>query len=136
VQPIRRILIADSHPAIRHGLRVLLETRPGLEVVGASATAQEALEAALRSQPDLAIIDHTLSGLNGSLLALRLRAVAPAIQILIYTTLDDEQTIRDALAAGPSGFIRKSDLESDLFAAIDAIGGGDFYFSAAIRARL
>ena len=136
MQPIRRILIADPHHAIRHGLRVLLETRPGLEVVAVCATGHEALEAARRSPPDIAIIDHALPGLNGYLLSLRLRAVAPAIQILIYTTLDDEQTIRDALEAGASGFIRKSDLESDLFAAIDAVGSGSFYFSAAISDTL
>ena len=129
-------MIADPHHAIRHGLRVLLETRPGLEVVAASATGPEALEAARRSRPDVAIIDHALPGLNGSLLSLRLREIAPAIQILIYTALDDEQTIRDALEAGASGFIRKADLESDLFAAIDAVGSGSFYFSAAIRDTL
>ena len=129
MRPIRRILIADGHHAIRTGLRALLETRPDLEVVAEAATGREALEAAQRSPPDIAIIDYALPELNGYLLCLRLKKAAPNTQILVYTMVDDEQTIRDSLQAGSSGFVRKSDTESDLFAAIDAVAEGGVYFS-------
>ena len=127
--PIKRILIADAHHAIRTGLRALLETRPDLEVVAEAATGREALEAARRSPPDIAIVAYALPELNGSLLCRELRKVAPETYILIYTVLDDEKTIRDALQAGASGFVNKSDTESDLFAAIDAVAEGGVYFS-------
>src|SRR5688572_6231093 len=130
--PLKRILIADDHPLIRRGLRALLETRPDLEVVAVAATGREALAAARRSPPDIAIIDYSLPELNGYGLSLQLRKVAPQVHILIYTLLDDEQTIRDALQAGVSGYILKSDTESDLFAAIDSVANGNIYFSAGI----
>ena len=136
MEPIKRILIADGHHAIRTGLRALLETRPDLEVVAEAATGREALEAARRSPPDIAIIAHALPELNGYLLCRELRKAAPGTYILLYTVLDDEKTIRDALQAGASGFVDKSDTESDLFAAIDAVGEGGVYFSPFVSAIL
>jgi DNA-binding NarL/FixJ family response regulator len=136
MEPIKRIVIADSHFMIRRGLRVLLETRSDLEVVAEAATGREALDAARRTQPDVAIIDYALPELNGYLLCLQLRKAAPKAQILIYTMVDDDRTIRDALEAGASGFILKSDAEKHLFAAIGALGEGDVYFSAAVSSIL
>jgi DNA-binding NarL/FixJ family response regulator len=136
MEPIKRIAIADSHLMIRRGLRVLLETRSDLEIVAEAAAGREALEAARRVQPDIAIIDYALPELNGFLLCLQLRKAAPKAQILIYTMVDDDRTIRDALEAGASGFILKSDAEKHLFAAIDTLGEGGVYFSPAVSAIL
>ena len=105
----------------------MLETRPDLEVVAEAATGREALEAASRTSPDIAIIAYTLPELNGYLLCLQLRKVVRQIHILVYTELDDDKTIRDALDAGASGFIRKTDAETDLFAAIDAVAEGKVF---------
>ena len=134
--PLKRILVADGHPLIRRGLRTLIETRPDLEVIAEAATAGEALEAARRSQPDIAIIDYVLCERDGYLPCLQLMKAAPRVHVLVYTTLDDDRTIREALEAGASGFIRKADTETDLFAAIDAVAQGNFYFSAAITSTL
>jgi DNA-binding NarL/FixJ family response regulator len=131
-----RILIADSHFMIRRGLRALLETRSELEIVAEAATGREALEAARRSQPDIAIIDYALSELNGYLLCLQMRKVAPLAQILIYTMIDDDRTIRAAVEAGASGYILKSDSEGHLFAAVDAMARGDVYFSPVVSGIL
>ena len=133
---LKRILVADGHPLIRRGLRTLLETRPDLEVVAEAATAGAALEAAAETQPDIAIIDYLLCERDGYLPCVHLRKAAPRIHILVYTTLDDDRTIREALEAGASGFIRKADTETDLFAAIDALAEGNVYFSAAVSGTL
>ena len=117
---------------IRNGLRALLATRPDLEVIADAATGHEALDAARRAPPDIAIIDHMLPGLNGCGLCLQLRKVAPSIHVIIYTMLDDAQTVCDALKAGASGFVLKSDTEGDLFAAIDSVAQGNFFFSRGI----
>src|SRR5687767_342617 len=119
--PTKRILIADGHPMIRRGVRALLETRTDLEVVAEAATGREALEAASRTSPDIAIIAYALPELNGYLLCLQLRKAAPNVHILVYTAFDDDRNIHDALEAGASGFIRKTDAETDLFAAIDSV---------------
>ena len=128
--PTKRILIADGHPMIRRGVRALLETRADLEVVAEAATGREALEAAGRTSPDIAIVDHPLPELNGYLLCLQLRKAAPEIHILIYSGIDDDSTIRGALTAGASGFIRKSGAENTLFEAIDCVADGKAYFPA------
>lgn len=131
METLTRILIADSHFMIRRGLWALLETRPDVEVVAEAATGREALEAARRLRPEIAIVDYNLPELNGYLLCLQLRKMAPQTHILIYTMVDDESTIRDAVEAGASGFILKSDAEAHLFAALDALAKGDVYFSPA-----
>jgi DNA-binding NarL/FixJ family response regulator len=132
----QRILIADGQFMIRWGLRALLGTRSDLEIVAEAATGREALEAAARSRPDIAIIDYVLPELNGYLLCLQLRKMAPQIHILVYSMIDDGRTIRDALQAGASGVILKSDAERHLFAAIDALGRGDAYLSEAVTGIL
>jgi DNA-binding NarL/FixJ family response regulator len=132
----KTVLIADDHASIRRGVRILVESQANFKVVAEAATGREALEAARRTQPDIAIIDYSLPELNGRDLTVQLRQRMPDIDILIYTMHDREELIVDALQAGARGFILKSDAETDLLAAVTALSRGRPFFSAAISRAL
>jgi DNA-binding NarL/FixJ family response regulator len=134
--PTRRILIADDHDSVRRGVRSLLETRANLRIVGEASTGREALALALETKPDIAILDYSLPELNGLDLTLALRRELPRLEVLIYTMHDRETLILDVLRAGARGFILKSDTETHLFAAIDALSIHRPYFSGSISETL
>ena len=134
--PIRRIIIVDDHDAVRRGVRTLVESRPNLQVVGEAANGREALELAIATSPDIAILDYSLPELNGLDLSHQLKKHLPRIEILLYTMHDREDVIIEILRAGVRGFVLKSDTEKHLVAALDALSIRRPYFSGAISETL
>jgi DNA-binding NarL/FixJ family response regulator len=92
---VTRILIADDHEVVRTGLRAVLETHEGWEVVAEAENGKDAVTKALGSQPDVAIIDYSLPLINGVEATRQIRARLPNIQILIFTMFDNELLVRD-----------------------------------------
>jgi len=133
---VRRILIADGNDVIRRGVRNLIESRDNLEVVAEATTGIEALLAAQKSAPDIAIIDYALPEMHGLDLTRALKREMPQIEILVYTIHDNEELVMAMLRAGARGFVLKSDDGRHLFAAIDALSVHRPYFSAAISETL
>src|SRR5688500_3922033 len=127
--PARRIMIADDHDVVRRGVRILIESQGNLEIVAEAATGVEALWAARESRPDIAIIDHGLPEMDGLDLTLALKRELPRIEILIYTTQDQEELVMALLRAGARGFVLKTDSGRQLMAAIDALSTHRPYFS-------
>ncbi|HXG80245.1 MAG TPA: response regulator transcription factor [Sphingomicrobium sp.] len=134
--PIRRILIVDDHDAVRRGVHNLVESKANFEVVGEAADGRLALDMAREVNPDIAILDYSLPGLNGLDLASQLKRALPRIEILIYTMHDREEFILEALQAGVRGFVLKSDTEKHLLAALDALAIRRPYFSGAVSETL
>lgn len=134
--PIRRIIIVDDHDAVRRGVRTLVESRPNFQVVGEAANGREALELAIATSPDIAILDYSLPELNGLDLSHQLKKHLPRIEILLYTMHDREDVIIEILRAGVRGFVLKSDTERHLIAALDALSIRRPYFSGAISETL
>jgi DNA-binding NarL/FixJ family response regulator len=128
----RRILVADDHEIVRRGVRNLLETRGDLLVVAEAADGREALAAARESAPDIAILDYSLPGLNGLDLTHALKREFPDLQILVYTMHDREEIVSDIFRAGARGFVLKSETETHLLAAIDALAHHQPYHSGVI----
>ncbi|WP_380872422.1 DNA-binding response regulator [Sphingomonas sp. DBB INV C78] len=124
-----KILIADDHGAMRRGLSDLLVDNPHGRVVAEAADGREALELARAKRPDIAIVDYSLSLLNGLDLTRALIREIAGIQILIYTMHDREEILADLLRAGARGYVLKSDPETHLKAAIAALAEGLPYFS-------
>jgi len=122
-----RILIVDDHGVLRAGLRALLGDEPGLEVVGEAATCEEGLDAALELRPDVVLMDVSIPGMGGLDLTRQLRERAPGIRIVILTFHEDAAILREALAAGASGYVVKRAAESELLAAIQAAARGEIY---------
>jgi DNA-binding NarL/FixJ family response regulator len=116
-----RILVADDHEIVRHGLRRLLETQSGWEICGEAASGPEAVEKARQLKPDIAVLDYSMPGLNGAEAARQILSRAPQTEILILTMHDSDQLLREVLALGVRGYVLKSDAMSELVAAIRSL---------------
>ena len=99
-----RILIADDHDVVRTGLRTILEAQPGWEVVGDVANGRDAIEQAVATRPDVAVLDYGLPLVNGIEVTRQIRARVPGIEVLIFTMHDTDDLIREALEAVPGAF--------------------------------
>ena len=135
-RPVRRIIVVDDHDAVRRGVRTLLEQRPNFQVVGEASSGRQAIQLAMETSPDIAILDYSLPELNGLDLSQELKRHLPKIEILLYTMHDREDLIFDLLRAGVRGFVLKSDTERHLIAAVDALSVRRPYFSGAISETL
>jgi DNA-binding NarL/FixJ family response regulator len=116
-----RILLADDHDIVRRGLRVLLEERPGWQVVAEATNGRTALELALEHKPDIVILDVTMPELNGLETTRRIRKELSRTEVLIFTMHENEELIRDVLAAGARGYLMKSDAPKHIVAAVEAL---------------
>lgn len=124
-----RILIADDHALIRGGLRTLLAHEPSFQVVAEAANGQEAIEAAQRERPQVAILDIGMPGLNGIEAARRISAAVPNVQVVMLTVYSDEGYLLNALRAGARGYVLKSSAESEIVDAVRAVSEGKAFFS-------
>ena len=131
-----RILVADDHPIFRRGIRELLESHAGWAVVAEAQDGYEAIEAALRTAPDIAIIDDTMPRMNGVECARRIRQRLPKLEICLLTDSEDESVIAHALPAGARGFVLKSDAEKEILSAIEALSRHKPYFSRVVSESL
>ncbi len=122
-----RILIADDHGVIRAGLHALLDKEPGMQVIGEAADGQEAVDKALKLRPDVLLLDITMPVLDGIKVTSQLRAALPATHILILTLHEGVSMLREAIAAGASGYIVKRAVDVELIGAIQAVARGEMY---------
>jgi len=131
-----RVLLADDHGIVRRGLRSLLETEPGLEVVAEASDGLEALRLCAAHQPDVLILDVAMPMLNGIEVAARAQKLdRPPLTIMLSMHSDETYVLR-ALAAGASAYLLKDATDEDLLPAIRAISAGKPYFSPAVTALL
>jgi DNA-binding NarL/FixJ family response regulator len=124
-----RILLADDHEIVRHGLRRLLETQSGWEICGEAGSGTEAVEKARQLKPDIAILDYSMPELNGAEAARQILAHAPETEILILTMHDSEQLLREVLALGARGYVLKSDAMSEMVKAVRSLAGHKRFLS-------
>ncbi len=126
-----RLILADDHGVLRAGLRALLNSQPDLEVVGEAETADGAVELARRLHPDLALVDVRMPG--GGLTALRqMKLEQPRLAVIILSQYDDPAYLREALAAGASGYVLKRAAGQELIQAIQAASRGEVYLDPAL----
>ncbi|MEP0805102.1 MAG: response regulator transcription factor [Chloroflexota bacterium] len=122
-----RILLADDHAVLRSGLRLLLTSQSGYEVVGEASSGTETLALAEQLQPDLILLDLSMPALGGLDALPALRKLVPNAKILILTMHDDPQYLRQALKHGASGYVLKKAADSELLSAIQAVLRGEVY---------
>ncbi len=127
-----RIVLADDHTIVRHGLRVLLERQPGLLVVGEASNGREAIEIAQQQSPDIVLMDVAMPILNGIEAAARITSALPKTAVVILSMHSDESYILRALKAGARGYLLKDSAESDLIQAVQAVAAGKAFFSPAV----
>ena len=116
-----RILVADDHEIVRHGLRRLLETQQGWEVCDEAGTGREAVEKTRQLKPDVVVLDFSMPELNGAEAARQILKALPRTEVVILTMHDSEQLLREVLEAGVGGYVLKSDAMCDLVAAVRAV---------------
>jgi DNA-binding NarL/FixJ family response regulator len=129
---VTRILIADGQHILRRGLRGLLETRPGWEVVAEAEDGYGAVSAAMRTSPDVAILDCALPRMNGLESARRIHQHLAETELCLFAYSAEESAIISALHAGVRGFVLKSDAEEELLAAVEAVSRHRSYVSGAL----
>jgi DNA-binding NarL/FixJ family response regulator len=130
----RRILLADDHAMVRRGLRLVLDAEPDLTVVAEAGDGVEALEAALREEIDLAVLDVSMPRMTGLQVAAELSRRRPGLPMLMLSMHDSEQYLYEALKAGASGYVLKSGADHDLVDACRAaLRGEPFLYPAAMR---
>ena len=131
------ILIADDHDVVRFGLRALLSERPGWEVVAEAADGKEAVAQAIKTTPDVAVIDYSLPFLNGVEVTKQIRQHSPNTAVLIFTMHENSNLIHDLLQAGALGYVLKSDIQRLLVSAIDTVAQHKpFFTGTAIEASV
>ena len=131
-----RIVSADDHGIVRSGIRLLLERQPDLEVVAEAANGIDARDTVIRERPDLAILDVKMPGLTGLQATREIKAQAPEVSILILSMHDDERYLFEALKAGASGYVLKSQADTDLLDAIRSVERGEPFLSPAAQQAL
>jgi DNA-binding NarL/FixJ family response regulator len=118
---MKQILIADDHIAVRSGLRAVLEQQAGWQVVAEAGDGREALAAAIKTEPHLAIVDFSLPGMTGIEVARRIRKHSPQIEVLIFTAYSSSLLAQQAFDAGARAFLVKSDANKLLLAAVTSL---------------
>jgi DNA-binding NarL/FixJ family response regulator len=125
-----RILLADDHDLTRAGLRYLLEKQKDWNVCGEAPNGRMAVELAEELRPDIAILDMTMPELNGVEATRQILKKVPHTRILIYTMHETERIITDALEAGASGIVLKSDAGENIVSVITSIAKGRRFFTS------
>ncbi|WP_221362157.1 response regulator [Streptomyces beigongshangae] len=132
-----RVLLTDDQPLVRHGLRVLIADRPGLEVAGEAANGEEAVRLAEQMAPDVVVMDIRMPGMDGIEATRWITAGSTTPpKVLILTTFDDDEYVYGALRAGASGFLVK-DMDMDqILTAIEVVAAGDALIAPSVTRRL
>jgi len=131
-----RILIVDDHRSVGSGFQALLAAQPDFLVVGALASAPEALDWVRRDPPEVVLMDLRLPGMDGIEAARRLRALNPAVSCIGLTAADEPVYVRAFFEAGGRGYLTKACLPSEIFAAIRRVVAGERYVEFALGQRM
>jgi DNA-binding NarL/FixJ family response regulator len=130
------ILLADDHRIFRDGLRPLLSAQPELQVVAEAEDGLEALRLGRERQPDIAVLDISMPGLNGIEVARRLAIEAPRVQSIVLSMHNDRRFVLEALRAGARGYLLKDDGILELLEAIRTVRSGETYLCAAVAQQV
>ena len=131
-QEVITILLADDHAVVRNGFRHLLAAQWDMEVVGEAAYGLEALRKAEELQPQVAVMDVTMPGLNGIEATRRLASVSPRTRVLALSMHKDSVYVREILRAGAKGYLLKDSSEADFLEAVRAVAHGKGYLSTEV----
>ncbi|MEU6232580.1 response regulator transcription factor [Kitasatospora sp. NPDC047058] len=131
-----RVVIADDEPMVRAGIRAVLATDPGIEVVAETGDGREAVELVRRHRPDVAVLDIRMPGTDGITAAAEIRRTGVATGIVMLTTFGEDDYILRALGGGAHGFLIKSGEPEELIAGVHAVADGAAYLSPKVAARV
>ena len=131
-----RLLIADDHPVVRHGLRRIVDEQPGLTVVGEAVNGDELLASLPRLPADVVLLDVSMPGPGFLQVLERLRTEHPTVAVLVLSVHPEDQYAVRALRAGAAGYLTKDHSPEQLIEAIRKVYRGGRYVSATLAERL
>lgn len=120
-----RILIADDHPVVRKGIKALLDTEPGLEVVGEATDGEQAVTKTRTLKPDVILMDLSMPRKDGVQAITEIREEIPEAKILVLTSFAEDKTIIAAIEAGALGYLLKDSSPQDLIQAVHTVYQGE-----------
>jgi len=132
-----RIVVVDDHAVVRSGLKMLLNDKHDMEVVGEASDGEEGIREAERLRPDVVLMDLSIPhGMDGLTATRELKSRMPDVAVLILTMHDDDEYLFRAIHAGASGYVLKSAPHEELTAAVRSVAGGDAYLNPTATRRL
>jgi len=134
--PAIRVLVVDDHMIVRTGIRHVLESETGFEVVAEAGNASEAIAFAAKVRPDVVLLDISMPGESGLQVVARLRSLCPASRVLVLSMHDNPEYVLESVKAGAHGYLLKDAAANELRTAIRAVCRGESYFSPLIAGRL
>jgi DNA-binding NarL/FixJ family response regulator len=131
-----RVVVVDDHAVVRSGLRHILDSAEGIEVVGEASDSQHAVFEARAKKPDVILMDIVMPGKSGIETIPDLLAEAPDSKVVILSMQDDPHYVREAFAVGAAGYILKEAADTDLVTAVREVAGGGSYVHPTLGARM
>ena len=131
-----RVVLADDHELVRSGIRTLLASLPGVEVVAEAGDGDELLQVLGSAAVDVVLTDLTMPGMDGISAIARIRAQHPALRILVLSMHDSGELVRRAIEAGASGYLTKDAPDFELDLALRSVMATGRYFSPGLTQRL
>jgi DNA-binding NarL/FixJ family response regulator len=131
-----RILVADDHATVRHGLKLLIDSQPDMSVVGEATDGHDVLAQAKALQPDVIVMDISMPGMNGLVATRALKGVQPGVAVVALTRHEDDTYLEELLRAGASGYVLKQSAPTAFLQAIRAVAAGGVYLDPAMTSRV
>jgi DNA-binding NarL/FixJ family response regulator len=131
-----RVVIVDDQPVVRGGLRMILESESDVEIVGEAGDGAEAVDAVTEARPDVVLMDISMPRVDGIEATRRIAAADTGARVLVLTTYGVDENVYDALQAGASGFLVKTDPPERLVAAVRAVAQGEATLAPEVTRRL
>jgi DNA-binding NarL/FixJ family response regulator len=131
-----RVLVVDDHAVVRSGLRRLIDEESDMETVGEAGTVRDAIFEARSTKPDLILMDVVMPGESGIEGLPKLLHEHPEVKVLVLSMQDDPRYLREAFAAGASGYVLKEAADTEVVTAIREVAAGGRYVHPELGARL
>jgi DNA-binding NarL/FixJ family response regulator len=131
-----RILLADDHVTVRHGLKLIIEGEADMKVVCEASDGNAAVRDALTLRPDVIVMDISMPELNGLAATRKLKRLLPDAAIVTLTRHSDDAYLQELLRAGVAGYVLKQSEPHELLQAIRAVAAGGQYLDSALTARV
>ena len=131
-----RVLVVDDHAVVRSGLRLLIDAEDDLETVGEAGSVREAIFEARTTTPDLILMDVVMPGESGLEGLPKILHEHPEVKVLVLSMQDDPRYVREAFAAGASGYVLKEAADAEVVTAIREVAAGGRYVHPELGARL
>jgi DNA-binding NarL/FixJ family response regulator len=131
-----RVLLADDHVTVRHGLKLLIDAEPDMTVIAEADDGESAVQQAIALKPDVVVMDISMPGMTGLVATRQLRQLQSDVAVVTLTRHSDDAYLQELLRAGVSGYVLKQSAPAELLQAIRAAAAGGQYLDSSLTARV